>query len=97
MVAARMPAFFEAFSATVATGMPFGICNMDKIESHPSRELDDLIGTPITGRDVREATIPGKCAAPPAPAIFILNPLSHIIFWGLGEIVRKFFFMGFAL
>jgi hypothetical protein len=38
-------------------------------------ELEDLIGTPITGSEVMDATIPGKCAAPPAPAIIIFNPL----------------------
>ena len=38
------------------------------------RELDDLIGTPITGKGEREATIPGKCAAPPAPAMITLIP-----------------------
>ena len=32
------------------------------------------IGTPITGNGVSEATIPGKCAAPPAPAIITLTP-----------------------
>ncbi len=48
---------------------------MDNTESHPSIELDDLIGTPITGSDVIEATIPGRCAAPPAPAIITFNPL----------------------
>ena len=29
----------------------------------------DLTGTPMTGKLVKEATMPGKCAAPPAPAI----------------------------
>ena len=32
-------------------------------------------GTPITGSVVKEATMPGKCAAPPAPAIITLIPL----------------------
>ena len=31
-------------------------------------------GTPITGSVVREATMPGKCAAPPAPAIITFVP-----------------------
>ena len=57
-----MPAFFAAFRATVATGTPFGICKIERTESHPSIELDDLIGTPITGNEVIDATIPGKCA-----------------------------------
>ncbi len=37
-------------------------------------ELDDLIGTPMTGNVVKDATIPGKWAAPPAPAIITFNP-----------------------
>jgi len=55
-----MPAFLAAFNATVATGTPLGICKIDKIESHPSIELDDFMGTPITGKEVMAATIPGK-------------------------------------
>ena len=74
--AARIPAFLEAFNATVPTGTPLGICKIESTESQPSIELDDLIGTPITGNTVTEATIPGKCAAPPAPAIITFNPLS---------------------
>jgi hypothetical protein len=73
---ANIPAFLAAFKATVATGTPLGICKIDKIESHPSMELEDLIGTPITGKLVIAAIIPGKCAAPPAPAMIIFNPLS---------------------
>src|SRR5882724_8168854 len=73
--AANIPAFFEPFNATVATGTPDGICKMERTESHPSIELEDLMGTPITGRDVSDATIPGKCAAPPAPAIITFKPL----------------------
>ena len=38
-------------------------------------ELEDLIGTPITGKAVMEAVMPGKCAAPPAPAMITLMPL----------------------
>jgi hypothetical protein len=34
------------------------------------------IGTPSTGSEVIEAVIPGKCAAPPAPAITTLKPRS---------------------
>ncbi len=44
------------------------------MESHPSMELDDFTGTPITGNDVKLATMPGKWAAPPAPAIITLMP-----------------------
>ena len=38
-------------------------------------ELEDLMGTPMTGKLVMAATIPGKCAAPPAPAMITFNPL----------------------
>ena len=37
--------------------------------------MEDLIGTPITGREVIDAVIPGRCAAPPAPAIITFKPL----------------------
>jgi hypothetical protein len=74
--AASIPAFCAAFKATVATGTPFGICNMDNTESHPSMELEERIGTPITGKGVIDATMPGRCAAPPAPAMITLRPRS---------------------
>src|SRR6476620_11033631 len=74
MLAARIAAFLAAFSATVATGMPLGICRMDNTESHPSMELEDFTGTPITGSEVIDATIPGRCAAPPAPAMITFIP-----------------------
>src|SRR3979411_2984262 len=32
------------------------------------------MGTPNTGSSVSDAVIPGRCAAPPAPAIMILKP-----------------------
>ena len=35
--------------------------------------LYTIIGTPITGIAVCDAIIPGRCAAPPAPAIITLN------------------------
>ena len=72
--AASIPAFLAPFNATVATGIPLGICKMERTESHPSIELDDFIGTPITGKVVIDATMPGRCAAPPAPAIITLIP-----------------------
>ena len=58
--AARIPAFLDPFNATVATGTPPGICRIERMESHPSIEFLDFIGTPITGRLVIEATIPGR-------------------------------------
>ena len=59
--------------AIVATGTPPGICTIDKRESIPLRARL-LIGTPTTGTIVCPATIPGRCAAPPAPAITDLKP-----------------------
>ena len=45
--------------ATVATGTPFGICTIDSSESSPfSAAL--CTGTPITGRTVCAATMPGQ-------------------------------------
>ena len=62
--------------ANVPTGIPFGICAMDKRLSRPFSFLLS-IGTPSTGREVRAEIIPGKCADPPAPAIITAIPL----FW----------------
>ena len=59
----------------VATGIPEGICKIDRMLSQPSIELDDLIGTPITGTGVWAAITPGRWAAPPAPAIIARIPL----------------------
>ena len=39
-------------------------------------ELEDLMGTPITGSGVEAAITPGRWAAPPAPAIITFMPLS---------------------
>ena len=47
---------------------------IERRESKPCNSRD-FIGTPITGKDVKDAVIPGKCAAPPAPAIITSIPL----------------------
>ena len=60
--------------AIVATGIPEGIWTMDRSESRPLRAL--LMGTPMTGRVVIAAAIPGRWAAPPAPAMTTFTPLS---------------------
>ena len=73
--AAKIPAFFAPFSATVATGTPPGICKIESTESQPSIELLDFTGTPITGSGLMAAIMPGRCAAPPAPAIITFSPL----------------------
>ena len=63
--------------ATVATGMPLGICTVDKRASMPLRGPPSP-GTPITGRTVLEATAPAKCAANPAIAMkTFVPPDSH--------------------
>src|SRR5476651_2457238 len=59
--------------ARVATGMPAGICTMDSSESTPE-SIDDCTGTPSTGRWVLAAHMPGRCAAPPAPAMITSMP-----------------------
>ncbi|CAB4992803.1 unannotated protein [freshwater metagenome] len=66
-----MPAFLALSIPTVATGMPPGIWTIERSESIPSRFLRET-GTPITGSVESDATMPGKCAAPPAPAIITL-------------------------
>ena len=59
--------------ASVPTGIPAGICTMEYSESTPDSALDS-IGTPNTGSSVSDAVMPGRCAAPPAPAMMILKP-----------------------
>ena len=58
---------------TVATGTPGGICTMDSSESRPFNDLLS-IGTPMTGSVVNAAVTPGRCAAPPAPAMMTRRP-----------------------
>ena len=57
----------------VATGTPAGIWTIDSSESRPSSVFSGT-GTPITGRGVAEATMPGRWAAPPAPATITRRP-----------------------
>src|SRR4051812_23543004 len=65
-------------SATVAPGTPFGIWTMESSESRPlSAAL--CTGTPMTGSTVCDATIPGRCAAPPAPAMITCSPRSAAV------------------
>src|SRR4051812_25863361 len=61
--------------ASVPTGTPEGIWTIDSRESRPlSAWL--WTGTPSTGRRVWAATMPGRWAAPPAPAMITWIPLS---------------------
>ena len=71
--AASKPAFRPPPMATVATGMPLGICTIDSSESKPLKDLLS-IGTPITGSEVKAAVTPGRWAAPPAPAMMTRIP-----------------------
>ena len=59
--------------ANVATGTPLGIWTIECSESTPFRYLLDT-GTPSTGTVVLAASMPGKCAAPPAPAMIAASP-----------------------
>ena len=73
MRTASRPALRAFPIATVATGTPDGICTIDSRESIPSRCLRGT-GTPITGSGVSAASMPGRCAAPPAPAMITFSP-----------------------
>jgi hypothetical protein len=75
IAAAWRPAFFAPASpmAKVATGTPPGICTMESRLSMPLSALDST-GTPSTGSAVIDAVIPGRCAAPPAPAMMTFSP-----------------------
>src|SRR5690348_9549513 len=59
--------------ASVPTGMPPGICAMERSESRPFSAFDST-GTPSTGNTLFDAVIPGRCAAPPAPAMITSIP-----------------------
>ena len=73
IAAASRPALVALPIATVATGMPRGIWTIDSSESRPPRCCVG-IGTPMTGSAVLAASIPGRCAAPPAPAMITRMP-----------------------
>ena len=61
--------------ASVPTGMPPGIWTIDSRLSIPLREWLS-IGTPNTGSGVMAAAMPGRWAAPPAPAMMTFSPRS---------------------
>ena len=69
--------------AKVATGMPLGIWTIEWSESTPFRARL-ATGTPSTGTAVFAASMPGRCAAPPAPAMIALRPRPAARF-GVGE------------
>jgi two-component system chemotaxis sensor kinase CheA len=66
----------ETPAERAATGTPGGICTMDSNESRPLSDLPSM-GTPMTGRMVNAAVTPGRCAAPPAPAMMTRKPRSN--------------------
>ena len=59
--------------ASVPTGMPAGICTIESRLSIPLSAFD-CTGTPKTGTIVLLAHIPGRWAAPPAPAMIARSP-----------------------
>ena len=78
---ANIAEFFapETPIARVPTGIPAGICAIDNKLSIPFKVLLSM-GTPNTGNDVSEAIIPGRWAAPPAPAIITFIPFFRASF-----------------
>src|SRR2546423_426201 len=64
--------------ASVPTGTPAGICAIERRESIPCRACH-CTGTPRTGSQAWAAIIPGKWAAPPAPAMITCNPRSAAV------------------
>jgi len=64
--------------ARLPTGIPAGIWAMESNESNPFNALLST-GTPNTGSVVCAATMPGKWAAPPAPAIITSMPLRSAV------------------
>ena len=75
---ASSAAFSAPLMATVATGMPEGICTVDSRLSRPSMVLD-LTGTPMTGSTVLAASTPARCAALPAAAMMTPAPCSSAV------------------
>src|SRR5207245_11796322 len=69
MPVARCAAFLAPASpmATVATGIPAGICAIERSASSPPRAPAES-GTPITGSRLQAAPTPGSRPARPAPA-----------------------------
>ncbi len=64
--------------ASVPTGMPPGIWTIDSRLSMPDSALLST-GTPSTGSAVIDAAMPGRCAAPPAPATITFSPRSRAV------------------
>ena len=74
--------------ASVPTGTPEGIWTIDSSESRPlSAWL--CTGTPSTGSSVWAATMPGRWAAPPAPAMITSIPRPSAPCGEFGHPVRR--------
>ena len=76
--AASHAAFLAPFRATVATGMPLGICTVASRASMPSM-APPFMGMPITGRVVLAAKAPARCAAMPAAHRITPKPLARAL------------------
>ena len=78
---AKRPAFVAPAGpiAKVAVGTPPGIWTMERRLSRPESALL-WIGTPRTGSVVSAETIPGRWAAPPAPAMITFSPRAAAVF-----------------
>ena len=74
-----MAALSAPSMATVATGMPEGICTVASRASRPSK-VEDFTGTPMTGRVVWAASTPARWAAFPAAAMMTPKPFSRAVF-----------------
>ena len=64
--------------ATVATGMPEGICTVESSASRPSK-VEDFTGMPMTGKVVWAASTPARWAAFPAAAMMTPKPCSRAV------------------
>ena len=57
---------------------PSGICTIESSASTPLSTVAGT-GTPSTGTSVFAATMPGRCAAPPAPAMITCSPRASAV------------------
>src|SRR3954468_12881883 len=80
MRAASTAALRALSTPTQATGTPGGIWAIDSsASSPPATDVDEVSGTPITGRSVCAATTPGSAADRPAPAMITRSPRSFAL------------------
>ena len=75
--------------ASVPTGTPAGICT---IESRLSMPLEAMASRPARrapASGVQAAHMPGRCAAPPAPAMMTFSPRSRAVCGILAQAIRR--------